>query len=224
MSVKLSQLEKVRCELVSWQDIERWTKDVALKVKASDYRPDVIVGLARGGLVPARLLSDYLLIKDLYAVKTEHWGITATPDGRARLTQTLGADVKGRKVLLVDDITDTGQSLRLAYEHVSSLGPEEVRTATMLHISHSKFVPDYYSVLVPAEQWTWFIFPWNLYEDLRNLISRALKVAHTIKDIKAVMRESFYIDVKASLIKEVLLDLEERGIARRRGNRWELAR
>ncbi|MCD6106495.1 MAG: phosphoribosyltransferase, partial [Thermoplasmata archaeon] len=89
---------------------------------------------------------------------------------------------------------------------------------------HSKFVPDYYSVLVPAEQWTWFIFPWNLYEDLRNLISRALKVAHTIKDIKAVMRESFYIDVKASLIKEVLLDLEERGIARRRGNRWELAR
>jgi len=130
-----------RCMLVTWKNIEDWVSEVIKKIELDKYNPEVIIGLARGGLVPARLISDRMQIKDLYAVKTEHWGITATPDGQARITQTLPINISGKRVLVVDDITDTGQSLSLAVDHVKNMGPSELKSATLLHILHSKYTP-----------------------------------------------------------------------------------
>ena len=70
---------------VSWRDIEEWTKGIMKMIIADDYNPDIIVGIARGGLVPARMVADYLFKKDLLSIKTEHWGVTATMDGKAVL-------------------------------------------------------------------------------------------------------------------------------------------
>ena len=214
--------EKFRCKLVSWKDIERWSKDIVKKVLESGYEPEIVIGLARGGLVPARLISDYLNIKDLYAVKTEHWGVTATPDGKAKLAQGLQVDISGRKILVVDDITDTGQSLKLAVEHIAQQNPKEIRSATLLHITHSKYVPHYYSEEVPEENWTWFIFPWNVYEDLRNLIQKIMDRRMRMREIKDSLLTNFDIDVSLKVIGEVLRDLERRGVVRKVGFRWEL--
>ncbi len=215
-------IEKFRCQLVSWKDIERWSMDIVKKVKESGYDPEIVIGLARGGLVPARLIADYLNIKDLYAVKTEHWGLTATPDGKARLAQGLQVSIEGKKVLVVDDITDTGQSLKLAVDHIKEHNPAKIRSATLLHITHSKYVPDYYSDEVPEDRWTWFIFPWNVYEDMRNLIPKTLYKAKTAKEIKESLKDQFQIDVSMRIIWSVLRDLRERGKVIKRGNRWEL--
>ncbi len=214
--------EKFRCRLVSWKDIERWSKDVVKKVIESGYEPEIVIGLARGGLVPARLISDYLNIKDLYAVKTEHWGVTATPDGKAKLAQGLQVDISGKKVLVVDDITDTGQSLKLAVEHITRQNPKEVRGATLLHITHSKYVPHYYSEEVPEDNWTWFIFPWNVYEDLRNLIQKAMDRRMKMREIKDALFNNFGIEVSIKIIGEVLRDLERRGMVKRVSFKWEL--
>ena len=214
--------EKFKCKLVSWKDIEGWSKDIVRKVIESGYEPEIVIGLARGGLVPARLISDYLNIKDLYAVKTEHWGVTATPDGKAKLAQGLQVSIKGRKVLVVDDITDTGQSLKLALEHVINHAPKEAKTATLLHITHSKYIPDYYSEEVPEDNWTWFIFPWNIYEDLRNLIQKVMDKRMRMREIKDSLLTNFDIDVSLKVIGEVLRDLERRGMVRRVGFKWEL--
>ncbi len=161
-----------RCKLVTWNEIETWVRVIVKKMKDDEYRPQIVIGLARGGLIPARLISDYLQVKDLYTVKTEHWGITASPDGTARITQKLPISVEDKMVLVVDDITDTGQSLSLAVEHIRSFNPKELRSATLLHITHSKYVPNYYADTVPEEKWTWFIFPWNVYEDLTTIVPK----------------------------------------------------
>ena len=214
--------EKFRCRLVSWKDIERWTKDIVKKVIDSGYKPDIVIGLARGGLVPARLISDYLNIKDLYAVKTEHWGVTATPDGKAKLAQGLQVDISGKRVLVVDDITDTGQSLKLAVDHIAKQKPKEIKSATLLHITHSKYVPHYYSEEVPEDNWTWFIFPWNVYEDLRNLVQKVMNGKMRMRDIKNALSENFEINVSTKILSEVLRDLERRGVVRRTGSKWVL--
>ncbi|MCD6371038.1 MAG: phosphoribosyltransferase [Thermoplasmata archaeon] len=217
-------IEKFRCQLVTWKDIENWSKDIVKKVAASGYSPEIVIGLARGGLVPARLIADYLNIKDLYAVKTEHWGITATPDGKAKLAQGLQVSIEGKRVLVVDDITDTGQSLRLAVEHIKGHNPSQLRSATLLHITHSKYVPDYYSEEVPEDRWTWFIFPWNVYEDLRNLIPKTLYKKKGTREIKESLKEQFQIDVKLRLVGEILKDLEKRGVVRKKDRKWELVK
>ena len=96
-----------KANLVSWDEIEEWCKKLRDKIIDS-YKPDIIVALSRGGLVPGRILSDMLWIKDIVALKTEHWGVTATRDGKATLKDPGSLNLSGKNVLIVDDITDTG--------------------------------------------------------------------------------------------------------------------
>ena len=49
-----------RCRIATWADVDRWSDEVASQVRAVDHLPDTIVGLTRGGWVPARLLADRL--------------------------------------------------------------------------------------------------------------------------------------------------------------------
>ena len=105
-------------------------------------------------------------------MKVDHWGVTATKDGKAKLTCPLVGDVKGKRVLVVDDITDTGESLTMASEHVKEKGASEVKSATLMHIAGSKFVPDYFGVEIA---WAWEIWPWNFYEDLTALITKVFE-------------------------------------------------
>ncbi|MEE9173704.1 MAG: phosphoribosyltransferase [Thermoplasmata archaeon] len=213
-----------RCRIVTWDEIAGWASALGAKIQQSDFQPDVVVALTRGGWVAARLLCDLLGIKRLYAVKVEHWGITAQPDGKARLIQGLTTDIAGRKVLIVDDITDTGESLELATRHVGKAGPSELRSATLLHITHSKFKPDFYEVEVPQEEWTWFIFPWNLHEDLRTIIPKALDgTARSVAEIKDALHASFQLDLSPDVIEGTLMELAETGKATKQPDGYRLA-
>ena len=214
------ETESFRCKIVTWDEISRWTLDVARQIQDCRCKPTVIVGLTRGGWVPARLLCDHLQVKKLYAVKTEHWGITASQDGRALLTQELNASIKGESVLVVDDITDTGESFKLAMTHVRDLAPKEIQTACLLHITHSQVEPSFYSVRVADQEWTWFIFPWNLHEDLRTLLPKTLVEGKTEQEIRQAFHDQFQIEVAEELVRGTLKDLEANGAVRRKGRIW----
>ncbi len=192
-----------KARLVTWDEIFKWCVNIRDAV-ITDYEPDYIIGLSRGGLVPARLLSDMLWIKDLYAVKTEHWGLTATRDGAPTIKKSNEINVKGRNVIIVDDITDTGASMKLAHNYVESLGPKALRTATMLHITHSQFKPDYFSEKVDDTNWTWFIFPWNVYEDILNLVSRVLTSPMNTESISNALKDSFDLNMDQGRLKDLL--------------------
>lgn len=199
-----------RARAVTWGDIERWCESVRDKI-IDVYEPDLIIGLSRGGLVPARILSDMLWIKDLLSIKTEHWGITATRNGKAILKDPVAMNLKGRKVLIVDDITDTGQSMRLAYDFVASQGPAEIRTATMLHITRSEFTPDFFGEKITEKNWAWFIFPWNVYEDLDNLISKVLNNDASSDKISELLRDHFDLSFENSQLEKILQDFVRAG-------------
>ncbi len=211
-----------KARIVSWGEIEEWCDRMRHKVM-EDYSPDTIIGIARGGLVPARILSDRMWIKDLLSVKTEHWGITATKDGAATLKSSVSSDIKGKKVLLVDDITDTGESLRVASQHVASLEPSELKTATMLHISRSKLVPDFFAQEVDEKSWTWFIFPWNVYEDLDNLVGRSLVGSMTTSEIGEVLRQDYELNTESVNLEKVLEEFARGRKITNEGGKWSKA-
>ena len=192
-----------RAKLISWEQIEKWCEIIKEKVSNS-FRPDIIVGLSRGGLVPARMLSDMLWIKDLISIKTEHWGITATASGKAVLKDPGRLNIEGKRVLVVDDITDTGQSMKLAYDFILGQKPAEVRTVTMLHITRSAFIPDFYAELVDEKNWAWFIFPWNVYEDILNLVSRVLTSPMSTESISNALKDSFDLNMDHGRLKDLL--------------------
>jgi len=217
----MAEEEKFLCKVVTWDEIDIWAKNVVTKIRAAGFKPDMVVALIRGGLVPARLICDHLHLKNLFAVKVEHWGITAQADMKAKLVQGLDLDLKGKKILVVDDITDTGESMMLSTDHLRTKGPAVMKSATLLHIEHSKFEPDFYDVFVPKEKWTWFIFPWNLNEDMRTILPKTLHVHKTVKEIRAAFSEQFFIEPPEAVVRTTLSDLAAEGKIISRGARWE---
>ena len=209
-----------RCALVSWGEVEAWVETLIARMAKDAFRPEIVIGMARGGMVPSRLICDHLVVKNLFTVKTEHWGLTATPDGKAKLAQALQTDVRGKRVLIVDDITDTGQSLILARDHVAALHPGALKSATLLHITHSLIAPDYFAKEVTKEDWTWFIFPWNVREDLRNIVPKALDEPLSFAELEEALKSRFHIEPQQAMLRETLAACQEAGTVRGAGGRF----
>jgi hypoxanthine phosphoribosyltransferase len=202
------------CEVMDWNLFYNLARKVAKKINGSGYKPDLIVGLARGGWVLARILCDFIGVKDLVSLKVEHWGVTATPDGKAKLKYPFKVDLNGKKVLIVDDITDTGESMQVAVEHIKSLNPSEVRTAALRHITSSKFKPDYFG---EEMDWRWVIFPWNFTEDMCNIVPKVcarLSVSPDgdvdVAQIRNELKQFYTINTNEETVTEILQELKRR--------------
>jgi hypoxanthine phosphoribosyltransferase len=195
------------CELMSWDLFENLSKKVAERIKESGYQPDFMVGLARGGWVLSRVLCDYLGVKDLVSLKVEHWGVTATPDGKAQIKYPFDIDLSGRRVLVVDDITDTGESMMIAAEYVQSKNPAQIKTSALRHIEGSKFKPDFYGDII---KWRWVVFPWNYVEDMCNIIPKASEGTSSLEEVKRNLKAQYTIDLTLKQIAEINKELERR--------------
>jgi hypothetical protein len=199
--------DKFECEVMSWDNFQSLAEETARKIVESGYEPDFMVGLARGGWVLSRILCDYLGVKDLVSLKVEHWGVTATPDGKARIKYPFDVDLTDRRVLVVDDITDTGESMIVAMDYVKTLNPLEVKTATLKHITGSKFTPDYYGDMI---SWRWVIFPWNYVEDMCNIIQKMEEKGVPTSEIKERLRSDHKIEVDQGEIDRIRAEIKRR--------------
>jgi hypoxanthine phosphoribosyltransferase len=199
--------DKFECEVMSWDNFQSLAEETARKIVESSYEPTFMVGLARGGWVLSRVLCDYLGVKDLVSLKVEHWGVTATPDGKARIKYPFDVDLTDRRVLVVDDITDTGESMIVAMDYVKTLNPLEVKTAALQHITGSKFTPDYYGDMI---SWRWVIFPWNYVEDMCNIIQKMEEKGVPTSEIKERLRSDHKIEVDQGEIDRIRAEIKRR--------------
>jgi hypoxanthine phosphoribosyltransferase len=192
----------IRCELISWGRVQSLARDLAFRIRKDGFNPDLIVSLGRGGWVPGRLLSDYLGNPNLTEFKVEHYRGTER-QAVARVRYPLTAEVAGRRVLVVDDVTDTGDSFEVAMAHVRSRGkPARMRTLVLHHKTVSPFVPDYYAEEVV--DWRWIIYPWAVVEDLTALIgAMGERPADPAATAQRLLRDH-HITVSAETISDVL--------------------
>ena len=151
-------------------EVPTWNQIYAILIKQAEcicnnFKPDVIVGISRGGWIPARVLSDLLDNPNLANVRTESYTGIGRATDQPILTQEVSMDVKGKKVLLVDEIADSGQSLKLIIDHINQQGASEVKTATLYYKPSSIIKPDYYE----KETSKWIIFPWDTKEALKEI-------------------------------------------------------
>lgn len=212
---------ETKCELPSWDHLHNLCKKIAKQIKDSNFKPDMVIALARGGFVPARTICDSLVIKDLLSVKIDHWGITAAKDGKAKLRYPINVNLDDKNVLIVDDITDTGESLKLAVDHIKSLKAKEVKTATIYHIDHSKIEPDFYGGVIKKDKWTWVIWPWNFIEDMCNLMPKLFdSIPLGINEIQKKAKKTYDISLSEETIIELLGELEFRDLIKEEGKGW----
>jgi len=180
-------LPRVPVKIVEWSEIVEWARGLADKIRESGYSPDVIVAVARGGYVPARLLADFLDVTNMLSIQSQHWVEAAKAAEKAILKFPYTVNLSGYNVLLVDDIVDTGDTLLLARDYIQKeWKPETVKIAVLQWISTvAKFKPDYYQIEV--KDWVWFQYPWTRLEDTQQFIQRIFKEDERAK--KGITRE-----------------------------------
>ena len=163
-----------KCTITNWEYIYGLCRDVSDEVKRSEFEPDVVVALARGGWFAGRCLCDFLGLNDLTSLKIEHYVGTAQKSGEPEVRYPMPeGSVADKDVLIIDDIADTGGSIETAYEYVQDREANEIRTATLQLLQTSEFEPDY--VGERLEQWAWVVYPWNFIEDMVDIISGVME-------------------------------------------------
>ncbi len=197
--------ETFKCYLVSWDEAYRLAKILAHKIKSSGFKPDLVIGIARGGLVPARVVCDFLLQKDLAVIKVEHWGIAATL-GKAKIKFPLPVDIKGKKILIVDDVADTGDTFSVVMDYITEKKTSEVKTAVLHYKTCSTCIPDYWAE--KQDDWKWIIYPWAVYEDLTGFIRRVSSKHKSPEDIRKALKSNFDIKISKKDLMEILNDMQ----------------
>ena len=155
-------------EVPTWSQIYDMLLSQAQKIRSQRFKPDLIVGIARGGLVPARILTDLLETQELSFVQIKFYNDINRKDNHPTLIQSLTTQTTGKSTLLVDDIADTGESLKLASTYLQTQGAFEVKTATIYQKPQSKITPDFSEKQTSA----WVVFPWDTKETLRKIAQK----------------------------------------------------
>lgn len=207
MGSKMAELEEKPTEIVSLKEARQMSVETAKKIRKADYEPDIIIGLSRGGWIPARLICDYLLVSDLVSLSVTHWGLPAEKSQEeAQLEHPFTVDVTDKKVLIIDDITDTGESLELTLDVVKRNDPAEVKTATMQYITSSSIEPDFYAEKV--EDWRWFLYKWCWVEDLTGFVEGIIESQKEreweIQSINEMLNKYNHIKVPKEELQNIL--------------------
>ncbi len=175
---------EVECQQLSWDQIYDLCLKISTSVKKSGFRPDAIVAIGRGGWVPGRLISDFLGIRELYNVKAEYWDVAQTRED-AVITQPINIEIKGKRILVVDDVADTGKTLNVVISHLRKAGAAEIRTAVLQYKKTSKFSPDYSGEVL--KKWVWVVYPWGLVETVAAFMQKI--DGHCVKGDEEVVEE-----------------------------------
>ncbi|MEM0096247.1 MAG: phosphoribosyltransferase [Candidatus Bathyarchaeia archaeon] len=168
---------EIKFEAPTWNQIYRMLLQIADKIRKDNFKPDVIVGVARGGWPPARVLSDLLDNPNLANVRAEFYVGVAETKGEPTLTQPVSVNVAGKRVLVVDEVADTGKSLQLIREHLMTEGASEVRIATVYLKPWSIVKPDYYA----RETSRWIVFPWEIKETIRKIVQKCKEKGRSVE-------------------------------------------
>jgi hypothetical protein len=193
--------ESLEFAIPTWDRIYEFLLNLAERIRENDFKPDVIVGVSRGGWPPARVMSDLLENPDIANVKAEFYLGVAETKGQPVITQPVSVSVRDKKVLVVDDVADTGKSLRLVRLHLKEKGATDVQIATIYYKPWSVVIPDYYE----EETSSWIIFPWERKEAVRNVIERYRREGKTVKEARdKLVRSGLDSQLVERFIEEIL--------------------
>ncbi|MCH9837247.1 MAG: phosphoribosyltransferase [Ilumatobacter sp.] len=145
-------------EIMTWDMLGEATRSLSQMVADDGYEPDMILGIARGGLLPAGAVGYALSIKNVYTMNVEFYtGVDERLDVPRILPPAPDfVDLSNGKILIVDDVADTGHTLKSVEEFCEGkVG--EVRTACIYEKSHSVVKCDY----VWKRTDEWINFPWS---------------------------------------------------------------
>lgn len=157
---------------------------------------DEIVAIARGGLTLGHLFSDYLRIPISSITIQSYTDIQE--QGLVKITAGLSKIIKDKKILLVDDIADTGRTLIRATSYLKEFDPSSITTATMFYKPHCTIVPDYFAQQTDK----WILLPFEVTEWIYTFTTKMEKEGKSKREIQQFLNGLGYTEDQIKFVRK----------------------
>ncbi len=184
-------------EVPSWNFIYELCIQVASQIRRSGYKPDLLVAVSRGGWIPGRVLSDLLENPNIATIKVEYYVDIYKTHTKPKITQSLPVEVKGKKILVIDDIADSGKSLKLVKKHLAGQGAAEIKICTLYYKPWSILKPDFFVRSTDA----WVCFPHEISETMKKLYLKLKEQGKSQNEIEAKL---VWMGIKPSIVRKFM--------------------
>jgi len=154
MSPRRTTLDRTRGVFeVEWPLFGELARALALKV-AREYDPDLVLGIATSGVIPAAVIAA-ILDREFHSMLISRRYRADTVRDTPAVFGAVPPEVRGRRVLIVDETCDSGDTLRLAVSAVVNAGADEVRTAVAFRTG--PYEPDFHALATESM----IVLPWD---------------------------------------------------------------
>lgn len=180
---------------VSWKDYHTLSQKLAATILSHDKPFDIIVAIGRGGLTFGHTLSDFLRIPIASITIQSYTDIQK--QGEVEITDGLSRRIEHKRVLLVDDIADTGKTLIRATAYLKEFSPDTIITATLFYKPHSSVRPDYF-----AKQTTkWILQPFEVTEWVYTFTKKMTAEGKSKAEIQTFLEQLGYNDEQIKFVR-----------------------
>lgn len=150
--------------ILSWEAIDEASLSIAQQ--AAHRNINVIIALARGGLIPSRLIANHLGVSKIVSIGISTYDKDHQQSGEIDVYQSYGKEFKDKKlisesnVLVVDDLVDSGNTFGYVLLGLcEEVAPRSIQSAVLYVKPKSKYVPDFYHKKLTTNPW--LVFPWE---------------------------------------------------------------
>ncbi|MFC1711096.1 phosphoribosyltransferase [Patescibacteria group bacterium] len=157
-------MTKLKFLFISWQELHNLCFKLALKIEKENLRFDRIVCISRGGLIVARIFSDFLDLPISNFTIVSY--VSVGNIGKPKIVEKLSIDIRNEKILLIDEIVDSGITFKKANVYLKELSPKSITTLAPVIKPWSKPKPDIWTLKTGK----WVIFSYEIKETIKDLI------------------------------------------------------
>lgn len=154
-------------EYYSWETLGIDIFSLCKQIIESGEEFDRVVALAKGGLAFSRSMVDFLNVPEVSSIQVQFYTGIEETDTTPVVIQSLPISIKNERVLIFDDLADSGETLEFALKYLQHYGPKSLKSATLFVKPHSTIRPDFYV----KETSAWVIFPNEARETMNELTS-----------------------------------------------------
>ena len=144
------------------EEIKGLVKNIADQINEKRVSIDIIIAIANGGWIPARMLLTYLNFDDqIYSLGIINYDKNDKRLENPILTQGLPPEmiINGKTILLIDEVAHSGGTFKFAREYLNSLGASKIYTASLHRKDESEFTPDFVGEFRDN---AWIVYPWDI--------------------------------------------------------------
>lgn len=198
----MADTEPMPVRLIGLDEVVDACDRVASVLLDAEEEVDTVVAIARGGFMPARFLCDFLDVARLMSIQIGHYEAGARSAGEVTVEYPLGGDIEGRRVLLVDDVNDSGDTLEAALVYLRDQSPAALHSAVLHEKTTTRCPADFKAEVM--REWRWVLYPWAVVEDAGQFIRDMDPVPRTRQAIGNALRERHELVLDPGQLERVI--------------------